>query len=146
MKLFATVAELTKAQESLGAMEVRATTAEAAVADFTSQLTEAKASLAALTVERDAAQAALAEANAKIVANAAALTAKDSEVTQVKATVATQVAAQAAATVAALGHTAVPAVKIGQSALSVREQYASMKPGPERIAFRNKHASELSIN
>ena len=137
MKLFATVAELTKAQESLGAMELRATTAEAAAKDFESQLTEAKASLAALTVERDAAQSALAEANTKIVAMTA-------EVAKATASIEQQIAAQAAATVASLGHQTIKISKAANAGLTLREQYEALKPGPERQEFRRKHAAALA--
>lgn len=109
MKLFATAAELTKVQESLAAMELRATTAEAAVTDFTKQLDDLNAQIGALTAERDAAKAAFADAGAKVVDLTAKFAAKDAEVLIAKAGIDKQVAAQAAATVAALGHAAIPA-------------------------------------
>lgn len=145
MKFIATVAELeaaksetTKAIEALGLMEVRATTAE-------KSLTEATASVGALTAERDALKAALDEQGSQAVAAKAALIAKEGELATLKAGVG-NVAAVAAATVAAMGHEPITIKATGQSAVSVREQYESMKPGPERRAFREKHLAKLSAS
>jgi len=48
----------------------------------------------------------------------------------------------AAAEIANAGH---PAVEVDEEApaLTVKEQYAALPPGPERKAFRDKHAAEL---
>lgn len=144
MKLFATAAELTKAQESLGAMEVRATTAEAAAKDFEAQLIDAKAEAGALGAKLQAAQSALAETNTKLVQASEQIAAKDAEIANAKAGIGKQVAAQAAATVAGLGHQVVPITVASSSNGTIREQYAAMKPGPERRAFRQKHIAQLS--
>lgn len=143
MKLFASVAELTKAQESLGAMEVRATTAEAAAKDFEAQMIEAKAEAGALTAKVEAAQAALVETNAKLVQAVEQLNAKEAELATAKSGIGKQVAAQAAATVASLGHQVVPVAPAASTAGTIREQYEAMKPGPARLAFRQKHEAAL---
>ena len=135
MKLFATVAELTKAQESLGAMELRATTAEAAVADFTKQVDELTAQVGALTSERDALKAAQLAADSKIVDLTAKLTAKEGEVSMAREGVAKQVAAQAAATVASLGHAPIPAVK--SENVGDRRDFSNLK-GLERAIAAHK--------
>ena len=145
MKLLATVSELNaanaetaKAIEALGLMEVRANTAEAA-------LKEASASLAAITAERDAAKAALEEQAAQAVAAKSAMLALEGELATIKATTGS-VAVIAAATVSAMGHEQITVKSGTQNAVSIREQYEAMKPGPERRAFREKHLAKLSAS
>ena len=136
MKLFATVAELTKAQESLGAMELRATTAEAAVADFTKQVDELTAQVGALTSERDALKAAQLAADAKIVDLTAKLAVKEGEVSTAREGVAKQVAAQAAATVASLGHATVSGFNGSVDALA---EYAAEEDPVKRAQIFRKN-------
>jgi hypothetical protein len=129
MKFIATVAELeaaksetAKAIEALGLMEVRATTAE-------KSLTEATASVGALTAERDALKVALEDQGSQAVAAKAALIAKEGELATLKAG-AGNVAAVAAATVAAMGH---EPVKVSVSSVETdkvlpRAQFNNLKP------------------
>ena len=138
MKLFATVAELTKAQESLGAMELRATTAEAVVADFTKQVDELTAQVGALTSERDALKAAQLAADSKIVDLTAKLSAKDGEVSK-------QVAAQTAAVVAGMGHAQLPvsAKESNQGAEEIKAQYLALTDPVQRANFWSQHKKTL---
>ena len=138
MKLFATVAELTKAQESLGAMELRATTAEAAVADFTKQVDDLTAQVGVLTSERDALKAAQLAADSKIVDLTAKLSTKDGEVSK-------QVAAQAAAVVAGMGHAQLPvsAKENNQGAEDIKAQYLALTDPVQRANFWSQHKKTL---
>ena len=145
MKLFATVAELTKAQESLGAMELRATTAEAAVADFTKQVDELTAQVGVLTSERDALKAAQLAADSKIVDLTTKLTAKEGEVSTALEGVAKQVATQAAAVVAGMGHAQLPvsAKESNQGAEEIKAQYLALTDPVQRANFWSQHKKTL---
>lgn len=92
-ELAAAQAEIAQLKETVAALETRALTAEGNVAD-----------LAALRSELAASQAASKEASDKVVALTAQIAEFKTEAEKLKASVASQVAAQAAATVASLGH------------------------------------------
>ena len=99
-ELEAAKAESLKLREQIGALETRALTAEDALKDLNAQV-------GTLTAERDSALAAIKDQSDKVIDLSSKLAAKDSEISTVKAGVEKQVAAQAAATVASLGHEAV---------------------------------------
>lgn len=158
MKFLATVAELeaaksetAKAVEALGLMEVRATTAEAAVKELESQLSTAKSEAAAAVSEIAAAKEALAAEAAKVVDLTAKLAEKSAEVSQVKGSVEKQVAAQASATVASLGHQPVISAAVSAGSKSREElkaEYLAITDPVDRAKFwaANKTALQLALH
>lgn len=130
--------ELQLAQSKIADLEADAT-AQAA------ELETAQTELATAREDLTSAQERITELETEATATAEQIETLQTELTEQKeATAAAEDSAgqKAAEEIAKAGH---PAVDLDEEAppLSIRDQYKSMAPGPERKAFRDKHATEL---
>lgn len=131
--------ELATAQSKISELEADAS---AQAQDLETAQTE----LATTREDLTAAQARIAELETENTAHAEKITNLETDLeAQKEATeqAKNSAGAQAASEIANAGHPPVEVVEEAEE-LTIKQQYAAMAPGPDRKAFRDKHAAELA--
>lgn len=136
--------EAVELQNDLTAANDRAEKAEANLAESQKSLSESQASNSTLSEANEAKLTEIASLKADLTDEAIADRIKETLAKGEEDNV-LHVAIEEIVTnrMASAGHAPVKEPKNGGHALTIKEQYKALPPGPERKAFRDKHAAEL---